>query len=293
VRIIAVGTAGGTADIVARLLADGLAPELGKPVIVEPKPGGGGAVAVNDLVRAPHDGHTLLVAVNSLVSEIPHIVKLHIDMAKAIQPLAELARGGLVMVGTSSLPAEDFAGVIAYAKANPGKVAYASYTPGTMSHLLGLQLNKAAGIEMTHVGYKGSNPALIDLIGGHVALMFDGMATSLPLVRSGKIKAFAVSMPARSPALPGVPTFAELGYPQLEALAWMALWTTPDLAAPVQARLREATLKVLARPQVRSRLQEIGYEAGEARSSEEMSTALRADFERVGAMLKSIGFKPR
>ena len=197
------------------------------------------------------------------------------------------------MVGARSLPANDFAGVIAYVKANPGKVAYASYTPGTMSHLLGLQLNKAAGIEMTHVGYKGSSPALIDVMGGHVALMFDGMATSLPLIKSGKIKAFAVSTPARAPALPDVPTFAELGYPQLEVLGWIALWSTPDLAPPVQARLREATLKALARPQLRERLQEIGYEAGAPRSSEEMSRSLRADFERVGAMLRSIGFKPQ
>ena len=292
VRIIAAGTAGGTADIVARLLADALTKELGQPVIVEPKPGAGGAIAVTDLLQAPRDGYTVLVGVNSLVSEIPHIVKLRIDMGKEIKPLAELARSGLVMVGTPSLPAKTFSEVVAYVKAKPGKVNYASYTPGTLSHIMGLQLNKAAGIDMTHVGYKGSTPALADVMGGHVQLMFDGMATSLPLIKSGKIKAFAVSSPARTPVLPDVPTFTELGYPQLEAVAWMGLWTTPDVPAFVQARLRDATLKVLAQPQMRERLKDIGFEVGQPRSSDEMSKSLRADYERVGAMLKAINFKP-
>jgi tripartite-type tricarboxylate transporter receptor subunit TctC len=292
VRIIAAGTAGGTADIVARLLADALAKELGQPVIVEPKPGAAGAIAVTDLLQAPRDGYTVLVGVNSLVSEIPHIVKLRIDMAKEIKPLAELARSGLVMVGTPSLPAKTLSEVVAYVKAKPGKVNYASYTSGTLSHIMGLQLNKAAGIDMTHVGYKGSTPALTDVMGGHVQLMFDGMATSLPLIKSGKIKAFAVSSPARTSVLPDVPTFTELGYPQLEAVAWMGLWTTPDAPALVQARLREATLKVLTQPQMRERLKDIGFEVGQPRTSDEMSKSLRADYERVGAMLKAINFKP-
>lgn len=292
VRIIAAGTAGGTADIVARLLADALAKELGQPVIVEPKPGAAGAIAVTDLLQAPRDGYTVLVGVNSLVSEIPHIVKLRTDMAKEIKPLAELARSGLVMVGTPSLPAKTFSEVIAYVKAKPGKVNYASYTPGTLSHIMGLQLNKAAGIDMTHVGYKGSTPALADVMGGHVELMFDGMATSLPLIKSGKIKAFAVSSPARTPVLPDVPTFTELGYPQLEAVAWMGLWTTPDVPTFVQARLRDATLKALAQPLMRERLKDIGFEVGQPRSSDEMSKSLRTDYERVGAMLKAINFKP-
>ena len=292
VRIIAAGTAGGTADIVARLLADALAKELGQPVIVEPKPGAAGAIAVTDLLQAPRDGYTVLVGVNSLVSEIPHIVKLRIDMGKEIKPLAELARSGLVMVGTPSLPAKTLSEVVAYVKAKPGKVNYASYTPGTLSHIMGLQLNKAAGIDMTHVGYKGSTPALADVMGGHVQLMFDGMATSLPLIKSGKIKAFAVSSPARIPALPDVPTFTELGYPQLEAVAWMGLWTTPDAPAFAQARLRDATLKVLTQPQLRERLKDIGFEVGQPRTSDEMSKSLSADYERVGAMLKAINFKP-
>lgn len=292
VRIVAAGPAGGTADIVARLVGDALAKEIGQPVVVDPKPGASGVIAVNDLSQSPHDGHTLMVGVSSLVSEIPHIVKLRNDMAKEITPLAELGRGGLVMVGGPSVPAKDFGEVVKWVKANPGKVSYASYTPGTISHVIGLQLNKAAGLDMTHVGYKGSTPALTDVMGGHVPLMFDGMATSLPMIRSGKLKAFAISAPKRSPLLPDVPTFAELKYPQLEVVSWMGLWAKPDVPAAVQARVREAVLKVLAQPELRKRLLDTGLEVGPTRSPEALSKSLAADYQRVGEVLKSIDFKP-
>lgn len=291
-RIVAAGPAGATADIVARLIADPLGKELSQSVIVEPKPGAAGAIAVNDLMQSPRDGGTLMVAVNSLVSEIPHIVKLRIDMGKEIKPLAELARGGLVLVANPSFPAKNLAELVAYAKANPGKVNVASYSAGTLSHVLGLLLNQAAGIDLTHVGYKGSTPALTDVMGGHVPLMFDGIGTSLPMIRAGKLKAFAVSSPRRSPVLPDVPTFTELGYPKLEALAWMGLWCTPDVPAAAQARVRTAALKVLATPAVRDRLLELGFDVGAPRSIDEMTTGLKADYDRVGAVLQSIGFKP-
>jgi tripartite-type tricarboxylate transporter receptor subunit TctC len=177
-------------------------------------------------------------------------------------------------------------------KANPGKVNYASYSAGTSSHVLGLQLNQAAGIDMVHVGYKGSTPALQDVMGGHVPLMFDGIATSLPYLKAGKIKAFAISLPKRSALLPDVPTFTELGYPKMEAVAWMGLWSKPDVPAAVQAQVRGAVLKALAQPAVRERLAEVGFEPGQPRSTDELSRGLKADFERMGALLKSIDFKP-
>lgn len=291
-RVIAAGPAGATADLIARLVTEPLAKELGQTAIVEPKPGAVGAIAVGDLVQSPHDGHTLLVGVNSLVSEIPHIVKLRIDMRRELKPVAELARGGLVLVANPSFPASNLAELIAYVKAHPGKVNVASYSAGTLSHVLGLLLNQSAGIDLTHVGYKGSTPALTDVMGGHVPLMFDGIGTSLPLIKSGKIKAFAVSSPRRSPVLPDVPTFTELGYPKLEALGWMGLWCPPDVPPAVQARLREAALKVLALPVVRERLLELGFDLGAPRPVADIEAGLKADYERVGAVLQSIGFKP-
>ncbi len=177
VRILIGAPPGGTADIVARLLADGLQKEWGQPVIVDAKPGATGMIAMQDFLGQPADGHTLLVSVNALVTEIPHVIKVRFDPFKDIRPVADLTRSGLVFVGNPTLPAKNVAEVVSYVKANPGKVSYASYSLGTISHTMGLELNKAAGIDMTHVPYKGSPPALQDVMGGHVALMFDGPAT--------------------------------------------------------------------------------------------------------------------
>ena len=292
VRFIVAGPAGANADIIARLVSDPLQKELGQPVIDDNKPGAAGSIAVSELMSAPHDGYTFLIGVSSLVSEVPHIVKLRWDLAKEIKPLAELGRGGLVLIANPSVPAKNLQELVTYAKANPGKLNYASYSPGTLSHVLGLQLNKAAGIELTHVGYKGSSPALQDVMGNHVPLMFDALGSSLPLIKAGKVKALAVSSPKRMPQLPDVPTFRELGYPQLDAVAWMGLWCTPDVPAAIQSRVREATLKVLADPALKARMQETGFEIGQPRTTDEMSKGLKLDYDRVGGVLQAIGFKP-
>jgi len=292
VRIVAAGPAGGSADIIARLLADQLSKQIGQPVIVEPKAGAGGVLAVNELSLAPRDGQTLLVGVDSLVSEIPHILKLSVTMANEIKPISEVARGGLVLVGNASLPAKTLPELIAYVKSRPGSINYASISAGTRSHVMGLLLNKAAGIDMTHVGYKGSTPALQDVMGGHVALMFDGPATSIPMLKSGRIKAFAVSSPKRMGALPDVPTFAELGYPQIDDIGWVGLWTTSDVPGDIQTRVREATLKVLQQPKVVERFKELGTDVGQPLTSEQLSQSLRMASDKHTANLKTIGFKP-
>ena len=169
VRIVIGAPPGGTADIVARLLAEGLQKEWGQPVIVEAKPGAAGQIAMQDFLTQPADGYTLLVSVNALVTEIPHVIKVRFDPFKDVKPLADLSRSGLVFVGNAALPAKNVPEVVAYVKANPGKVSYASYSAGTISHTMGLELNKAAGIDLNHVPYKGSPPALQDVAGGHVA----------------------------------------------------------------------------------------------------------------------------
>ncbi|MDM0037024.1 tripartite tricarboxylate transporter substrate binding protein [Variovorax sp. J22P271] len=291
-RIIVAGPPGGSLDVVSRLLADGLQKELGKPVIVDTKPGGGGAVAVGDLMQSAHDGNTMVVSLDAIVSEIPHIVKLRFDMAKEVRPLAELARGGLVLVGHPSVPAKNLKELVGYVKTHPGKVSYASYSAGTVSHVMGLQLNKAAGIDMLHVAYKGTPPALADVMGGHIELMFAGIPNAIPLIKVGKIVPYAVSLPQRSPNLPDTPTFAELGYPQIEASGWLGVFVTPDVPAEAQARLRDATLKVMAQPATRERLKEFGLEPGQPRTPEELAKSLRSDYERIGVVLKSIDFKP-
>jgi tripartite-type tricarboxylate transporter receptor subunit TctC len=293
VRIVIGAPPGGTADIVARLLADGLQKEWGQPVIVEAKPGAAGMIAMQDFLTQPADGYTLLVSVNALVTEIPHVIKLRFDPFNDVKPVADLARSGLVFVASSSLLAKNVPELVSYAKANPGKLSYASYSAGTISHTMGLELNKAAGTDLNHVPYKGSPPALQDLAGGHVQLMFDGPATSIPMIKGGKIKALAVSGPKRNPALPEVPTFAEQGFPVLDEVAWMGLWLKPDVPADVQAKIRQAALKVMSKPAVQTRLAELGNDLGTGATPEELSKSLRAAFDKQGATLRALGIKPQ
>jgi tripartite-type tricarboxylate transporter receptor subunit TctC len=164
---------------------------------------------------------------------------------------------------------------------------------GTISHTMGLELNKAAGIDMTHVPYRGSPPALQDVMGGHVALMFDGPATSIPMIKGGKLKAFAVSGPKRNPALPDVPTFAEQGYPMIDDVGWMGLWIKPDVPADIQAKVRQATLKAMAQPAVQARLAELGNDAGSGATPEELAKSLRAASDKQGETLRALGIKPQ
>jgi tripartite-type tricarboxylate transporter receptor subunit TctC len=293
VRIVIGAPAGGTADIIARTLAEGMSKEWGQPVVVDAKPGGAGTIGVNDLMNSPADGHTLYVAVNATVTEIPHVIKVRYDPFKDLKPLVDLGGGGLVFIGNASLPAKNVAEVVSYVKANPGKVSYASYSAGTISHTMGLELNKAAGIDLSHVPYKGSPPALQDVMGGHVPLMFDGPATSIPMLKGGKLKAFAVSGPKRNPALPNVPTFAEQGFPMIDDVAMMILWIRPDVPAAVQAKVRETALKVLAQPAAKQRLLEFGFDQGSGAAPEELSKTLHAAYEKQGATLRALGVKPQ
>lgn len=293
VRIVIGAPPGGTSDVVARLLADGMNKEWGQAVIVDAKPGGAGTIGISELLSAAADGHTLMVGPSAAVTEIPHVIKVRYDPFKDLKPLVNLGGGGLVLVGTASLPAKNVAEVVSYAKANAGKVSYASYSAGTISHTMGLALNKAAGIDLNHVPYKGSPPALQDVMGGHVALMFDGPATSIPMIKGGKLKAIAISGPKRNPALPDVPTFAEQGYPSIDDVAMMVLWIKPDVPEAVQAKIRETALKVLAQPAAKARLLEFGFDQGSGAAPDALTQALRTAYEKQGATLRALGVKPQ
>lgn len=294
IRILVGAPAGGTADILARLVGEGLQKTLGQAVVVENKPGALGAIVMDSFLSAPRDGQTLLLSVNGLFTEVPHTLKPKYDPLKDVKPLVEVAGSGLVLVGNAALPPKNMAEMVAWVKANPGKVNFASYTPGTLSHVMGLLLNKAAGLDMQHIGYKGSPPALQDVMGGQVQFMFDGLATSIPNIRAGRLRAFAVSSPERSHALPDVPTLAELGYKDMTRTAWLALWTHPDAPAAAQQRLRDETLKALAVPAIRDRLMGLGLNVNTTQppSSDEMWKSMAADFKAIGDTLKSVNYKP-
>jgi len=293
VRILVGAPAGGTADFLARVVGEALSKNIGQPVLVENKPGGLGAIVMDAFLAAPRDGHTYVLSVNSLVTEIPYTMKPKYDPLKDIKPLVKLSGGGLVLVSSSALPPKNLAEMIGYVKANPGKISFASYTPGTSSHIRGLQLNKQAGLDMQHIGYKGSPPALQDVMGGQVQFMFDGLATSTPLIRSGKLRPYAVTAKKRAAVLPDVPTMTELGFPDMTQMSWMGLWTAPDVPAAVQQRMRDEVLKVLSLPSIKEKLAATGLEVpDEASTPEEMMQSNLKDYDLAGQILRSVNYKP-
>lgn len=292
VRIVVGGPAGGTADSLARIIAEGLTQSLGKPIIVENKPGAAGAIAVNDLIKSPHDGYTLLLIQGGIVTETPQAYKVNFSPFKDLKPLAQVSRQGLVLVANNNLPPKNLKELIGYIKTQKGGVDYASYATGMRAHTAGVQFSRLAGVEMNHVGYKGSPPALQDVLGGHVPLMFDAPATSLQLIKAGKIKAYAVNYPTRITALPDVPTFTELGFPALNEVGWMGLWSTPDLSPAIQAKVRDLTLQYLKQPKQRQRIEALGMEAGQPLTSEALTKDLHTAYDRQGELLRSIQYKP-
>jgi len=293
IRILVGAPAGGSADILARAVGDSLSKALGQPVIVDNKPGAMGGIATDSLFSAPRDGYTYMMAVNSLVSEIPYTIKPKYDPFKDLVPLVEIVNSPLVLIASPALPVSTMKEMVAYVKANPGKVSFASYSAGTLSHVMGLQLNKAAGLDMQHVGYKGSPPAVQDVMAGQVQFMFDGAATSVPGIKGGKLKALAVTSARRSPVLPDVPTVTEQGYPEMTQFPWIALWSTPDAPAAVQARMRAETIKVINDPAFRQKFAAFGLEVDpKPPTVAEMQQTLRKEYQTVGALLTSIGYKP-
>ena len=292
IRLIVTGPAGGTADILARLLAEGLQQDLKQPVIVESKAGASGALGIHELKASGKNGYTFLVIQDGALSEAPLAQKVSYDPFKDLTPLAQLTRTGLVMVANKDLPFQNLPEFISYAQKQSDGVPFASYATGFKAHTSGMQLGQLAKINMRHVGYKGSPPALVDLMGGHIPVMFDGATTSLPLIRSGKIKALATIYPTRLQALPDVPTFKELGYPQLSKPGWFALWSHPQTPAAIQQKMREVALAHFSKEAVLKQTASIGMEPGLHVTTAEMIADLKDASQKQAALLKSIGYKP-
>ncbi|MEJ6022056.1 Bug family tripartite tricarboxylate transporter substrate binding protein [Ramlibacter sp. PS4R-6] len=247
-RLIVPAPAGGTTDFVARKLADVLQRTAGLQAVIENLPGVGGTVATDALLAAPADGSVFLLSPDSLVTEVPYTVKPRYDPFADIVPLAQVASTGLVLVASASVGVQSVPDMVRYVKAQPAPVPIASFGAGTASHVKVLQLAKAAGADLLHVGYRGSPPALLDVIAGRVPFMFDGIATSLPHIRGGALKALAVTSAAPAEVLPGVPTLAELGYGELTQAVGITLFTTPSNPAGIVADLRARVLAALSDP---------------------------------------------
>ncbi|GGH60267.1 MFS transporter [Comamonas phosphati] len=292
VKLIVPAPPGGTIDVFARIISDQLALEIKQPVIVENRPGAGGAIAVKYMLAQPADGHTLLVTVTNVLTESPLVLKVGFDPLKDVKPVAQMARSVLLFIASPQFPAKDATEAIAYAKANPGKVSFASYSPGTASQYAGAILNKKAGLDMEHVAFPGSAPALAQVMGNQVPLMFDGSVTSKPLIPSGKVKLLAVAYKSRLPEYPNVPTMAELGYPEINFSNWAGVFASANTPRPLMEKMYATLAKVNAAPAVRERYAGTGFEAiQEKRTQEQLEADMRTEFERNAEIVKTFGIK--
>ena len=252
-------SAGGTTDILARIVGQALGQELGQTIIIENKPGAGGNIGAQQASRAKADGYTLFMgtvgthAINQALYK-----KLPYDPVKDFAPLSRVANVPNLLVAHPSRPYKTVQEMIAYAKKHPGEVTYGSPGSGASPHVSGALFQSMTGAELTHVPYKGSAPAISDLLGNQIAVMFDNMPSAIQHVRSGKLRPIAVTTAKRSPELPDVPTVAESGVPGYEATSWFGLWTQAKTPAPVQQRLYTAIAKVLKDPAVVKKINDQG-----------------------------------
>ncbi len=292
VKVLVPAPAGGTADIVARVVADALSAQIGQPVIVENKPGAGGAIAVEALKAAPADGQTLLIAASNILTEVPLVMKTRFDPVKDVKPVTMVGRANMVLVAASSVPANDVKGLIGYLKTHhDGKGSFASYTAGTSSHYAGLIFAKKAGLDLTHVPFPGSPAALQQVMGGQVDIMFDGVPTSLPLIKGGKLKAFGVAAKTRSVHLPEVPTMAEQGFPDIDFSNWVGTVVSSKLPPELIGQINIATLKAVMSPKVRDRLIAAGFEPSVSESPDKLAQMVKGDYERNAQIVKAFDIR--
>ena len=291
VRMIVPAPAGGTMDVVARILAEQISTDIGQPVVVDNKPGAGGAIAVQAMLAAPTDGQTIMVTASNILTEIPHVMKTSFDPLKDVRPVATVARASMVLVAGPAITATDLKGLVSYAKANPGKLSFASYSAGTSSHYAGMIFNQKAGLDLQHVPFPGSPPALVQVMGGHIAIMFDGLVTSLPQIKGGKLKAYGVAAKARSAQLPDVPTLAELGYPDIDFSNWLGTAVASGVPTAIVDKINAATLKAASSPKVNDRLIAAGFEPNTSLSSAQLAQSVKVDFERNAAIVKAFNIQ--
>ena len=261
VKLVVPYPPGGPTDIVARVVAQKLSEQTGQQFIVDNRGGAGGNIGAEAVARAPADGYTLVVATTAHAINRSLFKNLSYDIKKDFVAVSQLTAGPLVIVANPSLPAKDVKELIALAKSKPGELAFASSGPGQSTHLAAELFDTMAGIKMTHVPYKGSAPALTDVMGGQVALFFDTMLSAMPHVRAGKLRALAVTSATRSPAAPDIPTVAESGLPGYEAIAWNGILAPAGTPKEVVAKLNAELKKALELPEIKERFAAQGFAA--------------------------------
>ena len=289
VTIIVPFAAGGTTDILARIIGQALTAELGQSVVVDNRAGAGGNIGGQAAAKAAPDGHTLFMGtVGTHAINASLYKKMPFDPVKDFAPLTRVANVPNLLVANPAQPYKSVKDLIAYAKANPGKVNFGSSGNGSSIHLSGELFKSLAKVDMQHVPYKGSAPAVTDLLGNQIGIMFDNMPSAIQHVRSGKLVPIAVTTAKRSPELPNVPAIAEAGVPGYEATSWFGMFAPAGTPAPVLAKLNAAIVKLLAQPDVKKKINEQGAEVY-SETPEQFAAFIQAESVKWGKVVKESG----
>jgi len=291
VRIINPFAAGGGLDALLRPLAQKLSEGLKQPVITDNKPGANGMIGSELVAKAAPDGYTLLAGTTGALS-LNSIVypKLPYDPVKDFAPISIYAESGFLLSVHPSLPAQNVQELVALAKSRPGELTYASFGVASSSHLLAELFSMEAGIKMVHVPYKGSAPAVVDLLAGQVMLMFDSMQSQMPQVRARRLRALGLAAAKRSAAAPDIPTLAEAGLPGVEGGSWYGLLAPAGTPREIVERLHAEVRKAIADPELRARFESAGVDpVGNA--PEEFAAQIRADIEKWGRIVRAAGIR--
>ena len=290
IRFVMTAPAGSSIDVIGRTIADKLKDRLGQPVVVDNKPAAGGTVAVDETAKAAPDGYTMVLAFNGPLSITPLLRKLPYDVPKDLAPVIITTSQPNVLAVNAQLPAKDVKELVAYAKANPGKVNYASVGPGSSSHLNGELLKLLAGIDIVHIPFNGSPPAVTSTVQGETQMIFAVMQPLQPQIQAGKLRALAVTSAKRFPPLPDLPTIAESGYPKFESLAWNGVLVPAGTPKPVIARLNAEINAILKLPDVAQKLSAAGFDLIGG-TPEDFGALIKAESDKWAPVIKSSGIK--
>jgi tripartite-type tricarboxylate transporter receptor subunit TctC len=282
--------AGGATDVSARLLANKLSDAWKQPVVVENKSGAGGVVGNDYVAKAQPDGYTVLVAITQIIQAPSLVQKLPYDVFKDLAPVTQVALSTIVLTVPDAQPVKSVKELIDLAKANPGKLPYGSFGNATTSHLYGELLKKKAGIDMTHVPYRGAAPLLNDLLGNTVTAAFADLTTAGPHIKAGKVRALAVGGEKRRTQLPDVPTLAELGFAGFEAEGWIGVFVPAGTPKDIVQKLSEELARIIASPEGVAGLEAVSL-MPVGGTAEAFETALRRDYARWADVVKAVGVK--
>ena len=291
VTLIVPYPAGGANDAVGRLIGQKLAETLGQPVVVDNRPGAGTTIGAALASRAAADGYTIFLGSLASNAVSPHLIaNPGYDSLKDFAPIGLIGVAPIVATVNKDSPYTSLKSLVDEAKKHPGDVMYGSAGNGSPLHLAGELFSQAAGVNMTHVPYKGGNAHTMDLIGGRLAVIFDTTTAAMPMIKGDKIRAIAVSSPTRLPDLPNVPTFAEAGYPGFEVQAWYALYAPAKTPADVLARLSADLGKVMQMPEVDSKLKSLAVKPAYG-SAQELGAFTQTEFAKYGKVIKTANIK--